>query len=181
MIESTRHVVEACAVPPDSLLGDYARNGRGYTDCYYIDIGAAVTRADFVCAFYSTWLFKIERALLWLFLRTSSNECEVRRLADDLTDTFAAWRVEARTASELLMCDYCGRTRSWFMVSALNGGGAPPTRLYFGSAVVPAANRKIRGTQLGLVFHVFLGVHKRYSRALLRAARSHLVTLQGQA
>jgi hypothetical protein len=74
-------------------------------------------------------------------------------------DTFAAWSVEAHTGNQLLMCDFQGRTRSWFMVSG--------TRLLFGSAVVPVTVTESR-------FRWLLGLHRLYSRALLRAARSRL-------
>ena len=51
--------------------------------------------------------------------------------------------------------------------------GAEATRLYFGSAVVPARAKDGRAS-LGAGFHSLLGFHRLYSHALLRAARSRL-------
>lgn len=48
------------------------------------------------------------------------------------------------------------------------------TRLHFGSAVVPGRDRKTGALGLGLGFEALLGFHKRYSVALLRAARRRL-------
>ena len=70
------------------------------------------------------------------------------------------------------MCDFLGRTRSWLMVEAVDGGKA--TRLYFGSVVVPKPNGAARKSSLGASYTLMLGFHKLYSRALLRAARSRL-------
>jgi hypothetical protein len=154
------------------------RSGHAYSDSYCADIDASVACADFVYAFYSSGLFKIERTLLRLFLSKASSDSAARRLADGGIDTFAAWRVEARTARQLLMCDYSGRTRSWFMVDALSVDGRSSTRLYFGSAVVPVVNRNTKRAQLGCAFHLLLGFHKLYSRALLRTARSRLISMR---
>jgi hypothetical protein len=51
---------------------------------------------------------------------------------------------------------------------AQHGGG---TRLFFGSAVVPAHPGK---AALGFTFTVLLGFHKLYSQTLLHAARKRL-------
>jgi hypothetical protein len=50
------------------------------------------------------------------------------------------------------------------------------TRLYFGSAFVPERNAKTGQTSYGLGFHAMLGIHRLYSRALLRSAVSRLVS-----
>lgn len=93
-------------------------------------------------------------------------------LARGERDTFAAWRVEGRAPGELLLCDFTGRTRSWLMVVAPTGG-ASPTRLCFGSAVVPRRDGAGRA-RMGSLFTALLGFHKLYSRALLYAARRRL-------
>lgn len=75
------------------------------------------------------------------------------------------------------MCDFQGRTRSWLMVAPAEGGSAGSTRLYFGSAVVPARAPRA-GTEtpdLGWTFRLLLGFHKLYSRALLFSAKSRLM------
>jgi hypothetical protein len=99
-------------------------------------------------------------------VRRPSTDEDARRLARDQAETFAAWSVEARAPDQLLLTDFQGNTRSWLMCEPQGTG----TRLYFGSAVVPTA----RGAKLGLVYRALLGLHKLYSRALLRAAASRL-------
>ena len=47
---------------------------------------------------------------------------------------------------------------------------ANTTRLYFGSAVVPVANKSTGKGKMGFAFKALLGFHKLYSRALLHAA-----------
>lgn len=129
-----------------------------------------MSQRDFVIAFYTTWLFKVERVILkWLASKPSTDD-DARRLADSGQDAFAAWTVEARSENQLLMCDFSSRTRSWFMTET-NGDG---TRHYFGSAVVPNAKNAANEPKLGKGFSLLLGFHKLYSRALLSAARSRL-------
>jgi hypothetical protein len=74
----------------------------------------------------------------------------------------------------LLLCDFLGNTRSWLMIEPHHEGGM--TRLYFGSAVVPNTSRRTGQRRLGLRFRALLGFHRRYSRALLTAARSRLTS-----
>ena len=159
--------VQPCEVPPGALLRKY-QHGPGYVDCYVTEVAGAVTQSAYVEAFYTTPLFKLERAILkWLAGRPSSDD-EAKALAGDTRRSFAAWRVEDRTTDELLLADFTGRTRSWLMTSCRDNA----TRLYFGSAVVPKPNA--RKGDLGFVYHSLLGFHKVYSRALLRAARSRV-------
>ncbi|MBC8026654.1 MAG: hypothetical protein H7Y89_11710, partial [Steroidobacteraceae bacterium] len=83
---------------------------------------------------------------------------------------FAAWTVERRAEDQLLLCDFQGKTRSWLMVE-LKGG---TSRLYFGSAVVKPRGSNGEKRMTG-GFQVLLGFHKRYSHALLSAARRALI------
>lgn len=130
--------------------------------------------ADFVFAFYSTPLFKLERVILrWLAGKPSTDQ-DARDLADGKKDAFAAWTVEDRSASQLLLSDFRGRTRSWLMVASAAPEGAPVMRLFFGSAVVPVQNRRTGRSKQGAIFRLALPLHKLYSRALLRSARSRL-------
>jgi hypothetical protein len=108
-------------------------------------------------AFYTTWLFKLERVILKVAVSRPSTDEQVKALMAGELDTFAAWYVEDRADDQLLMCDFRDQTRSWFMVT--------PGRLYFGSAVVPIDQPS---------FKLFIGLHRLYSRALLAAARSRL-------
>jgi len=161
-------------LPEDALLRKYA-NGGAYTDCYITEIPAPVSHAAYVEAFYTTAVFKLERLILAWFVSRSSSDAQARRLAAGELDSFAAWSVEARSVNQLLMCDFQGRTRSWLMVAPVEGGGPAATRLYFGSAVVPTANKATGQVGLGTPFRALLGFHKVYSRVLLSAASSRLL------
>jgi hypothetical protein len=131
-----------------------------------------VSQARYIEAFYSTRLFKIERLLLAWLVAKPSTDLQAAALAAGRLDTFAAWQVEGRTDDQLLMCDFQGRTRSWLMSEAVSGAVTPATRLYFGSAVVPATRARSGGGRMGFGFRVLLGFHKLYSQILLRAAAS---------
>ena len=156
--------IEPCDIPPSAFLRRYL-DGRGYADCYRTDAGRPVTQAEFVRAFYTTRLFKLERLILRVFASRPSSDADAARLASGEAEQFAAWRVEARADDQLLLCDFTGRTRSWLMATPLPGGA---TRLYFGSAVV-AAEGAVPG-RMGFPFDVLLRFHRLYSRLLLHAA-----------
>lgn len=158
-------------VPAGSLLHRYTAAGA-FADCYTTDIPRAVTHAEFVEAFYTTALFKLERLLLGRLSARPSDDRQARALARGERETFAAWSVEARAPDELLLSDFTGRTRSWLMVSAPAGTGQP-TRLCFGSAVVPRRDGAGRA-RMGALFTALLGFHKLYSQALLFSARRRL-------
>ena len=164
--------VQVYALPQQALLAKYAQ-GDNYTDCYAAEVARPVSHAEYVEAFYTTALFKVERRLLGWFASRPSTDAQAKELASGILGVFAAWRVEDRSANQLLMCDFTGRTRSWFMVAPA-GSGSTVTRLYFGSAVVPVVNKQSGQATLGFTFKALLGFHKLYSRALLSAARSRL-------
>jgi hypothetical protein len=159
--------IAPCPLPAGALLGRY-RDIGAYTDCYGVTVPGDVAHARFVEAFYTTWLFKLERAVLVLVGKPST-DAQARALAHGEAEAFAAWRVEARAPAQLLLCDYRRRTRSWLMREAVENG----TRLYFGSAVVPVVDKDGRRS-LGFAFRALLGFHRIYSRALLRAAIARL-------
>lgn len=157
--------IEPCEIPPDAFLRRY-RDGQGYADCYRADFGGRVSQGDFVRAFYTSPLFKVERWLLAVFASRASTDADAVQLAAGTTHTFAAWTVEARSDEQLLLCDFTGRTRSWLMASPLADGAG--TRLHFSSAVV---SRTGTGQgRMGFPFNALLGFHRLYSRLLLRAA-----------
>jgi len=158
-------------IPAHALLARYVGNG-GYADCYATDLPGQFSHAEFVAAFYTTWLFKLERAILKFLVRRPSTDGEAQQLARGQRESFAAWTVEARAPNQLLLCDFLGNTRSWLMIESAPGGGA--TRLYFGSAIVPRVDPHTGRKKLGTSFRALLGFHKGYSRALLSAARSRL-------
>lgn len=163
--------IQTCSLPHDALLASY-RDAGAYSDGYCTDIPGEVTLAAYVEAFYTTYVFRLERVILrWAVSRPSTDD-QARQVAAGEIDAFAAWRVEARAENQLLMCDMHGRTRSWFMTMPGVEGG---TRLYFGSAVVPATHSRTGKRSMGWIFSALLGFHKLYSRVLLRAARSRLI------
>jgi hypothetical protein len=165
----TRDAVRPCELPAEALLQRYRAAGA-YADCYCVDVPHAVSHADYVQAFYTTAVFKLERLILRGFAARPSTDAQARSLARGETDAFAAWSVEGRAPDQLLLCDFMRRTRSWLMVAPLPAG----TRLYFGSAVVPLRDRRSGAPRLGFGFTALLGFHRVYSRVLLAAARARL-------
>lgn len=161
--------VRPCQMPHDALLGKYLREGA-YADCWVAEVSRPVSHAEYVEAFYTSAVFKLERWLLARLLARPSTDMQARELASSEIDAFAAWRVEARSANQLLLCDIQGRTRSWLMVAGTEGGSAAGTRLYFGSAVVALIDAKTGQATMGFAFRALLGFHKLYSRVLLGAA-----------
>ena len=149
-------MVKEGPLPTTALLQKYAR-ADAYTDCFYTDILDNVSLHDFVEAFYTTWLFKLERFILRVAVSKPSSDAEARQVSEGEIDTFAAWYVEDRSDNQLLMSDFRHQTRSWFM--------ATPGRLYFGSAVIPTDRKS---------YSLLLGFHRLYSRLLLAAAKSRL-------
>lgn len=155
--------------PPDSLLAGLAQARGAFADAYALQFPRAVTLAEFVEAFYTTRLFKLERMLLALFGRPSS-DADIHALAAGEDRRMAVWTVEARRPGELLMHEDSGATRSWFKAEPGSGG----TTLWFGSAVVPRRRSPGGEPRFGPGFHALLGFHRWYSRALLRAAARRL-------
>jgi len=168
------NVIRPGELPREALLGKYKQNGA-YTDCYFIDIPRAVSQAEYVEAFYTTKLFKVERFILALLAQRPSTDAQAKLLALDEAKSFAAWSVEGRTPDQLLLCDFLGSTRSWLMSAVSNDGDSSTTRLYFGSAVVPKVDRVTGRASFGVAFHMLSGFHRIYSRALLRSACSRLM------
>ncbi|WP_323036197.1 hypothetical protein [Pararhodobacter sp.] len=158
--------VQTRPLPEAALLAPYAMIEGGFTDCYAVDVPVVVSLADYVAAFYTTPLFRMERGLLAIALREPSQDAQAVELAAGARDSYSAWRVEARTEAQLLMCPLGERTRSWLMVEPQGHS----TRLFFGSAVVPQGG----GAGRGPLFRLLLGVHGVYSKALLASAARRL-------
>jgi len=161
--------IEKCPVPVNTLLQNYSTSGA-YADCYFARIPGRVSLPEFIFAFYTTPLFKLERLILRWMVAKPSTDTQAKALADGHMNSFAAWRVENRSANELLLCDDSGRTRSWLMTVPDGTLGIPQTRLLFGSAVVPTQNAKTGAMSLGWVFQALLGFHRIYSILLLHSA-----------
>ena len=155
-------MVQITALPEDALLQVYAQQPDCYTDCFSATVPRDVDLPEFTTAFYSGWLFGLERMILKLVANRPSTTADIAALASGETDKFAAWSVEGREPGQILLCDMHGRTRSWLCVAPEGAN----TRVYFGSAVTPPPGE----SDLGFVFKSLLRFHKLYSRALLSAA-----------
>ena len=154
--------------PTGSLIAPFTSLEGYYVDALCVHVPTRQYQRDFVSAFYTTRLFRLERFVLSTLARTPTSDADAMALAAGMTDRFAVWTVEARREDEILLADASGRTKSW-LHAAPEGQG---TRLWFGSVVVPVM-RKGKPT-LGPVFHTLEGVHKVYARLLLKAAASNL-------
>lgn len=163
--------IEPTVLPEDALLQVYAERDDCYADCYSTEISESVSLVRYVSAFYTTPVFRMERLVLRMFASAPSSDIEAQQMASGERRSFAAWRVEKRSDNQLLMCDFSGRTRSWFKVEHPDGRSG--AKLFFGSTVVPAADSE-PGAGLGLVFNALLGFHKVYSRVLLASAKVRL-------
>ena len=155
--------IEKGPVSVNTLLESYLTRGA-YVDAYTTELPGQVTLPEYLFAFYTTPLFKLERMILKLVISRPSTDAQARAIAEGKIDQFAAWTVEARREDEILMCDLVERTRSWFMVVPAKDAR---TRLYFGSAVVPAAGK----ARLEFGFRALLRFHQFYSVLLLWSAR----------
>lgn len=157
-------------VPENSLLGAYLSTGA-FTDCYTVTVPGTISLSEFVEAFYTTRLFKVERWLLAKILGFTSSDHQARQLARSETSCFSAWNVEHRLHSEILL--KAGQTRSW--LSVVSAATSPPsTILYFGSAVVPERP----GGKFGVAFHALGGFHRLYSRLLLASASKQIAKVK---
>lgn len=165
--------IEKCPVPAHTLLTKYSRD-EGYVDCYVTEASGHISFRDYVVAFYTTRLFRLERLILSWMVSKPSTDKQVRQLADGEVKRFAAWQVEGRSENEMLLSDFVGRTCSWLMTVPVNALNGDRTQLYFGSAVVPKQNRKTGEWSLGFGYQALLGFHKIYSVLLLYSAKQHI-------
>jgi len=160
-------MITSSPAPDGALHAKYERAGA-YTDCFTTEVSGRISHAQFVEAFYTSRVFKLERLILTWIVDKPSTDAEAKELATGLRDRFAAWTMEDRSTDQLLMCDYLGQTRSWLMVVPCERNGLPATRLHFGS-VVGAVRR--------FPYNVLLGFHRLYSRVLLSSATARLAKL----
>jgi hypothetical protein len=169
--------VVSCPLPPSALL--LASQAAGaFVDCYMTEVAGTVGHAAFVEAFYTTWLFKLERLLLGWLARRPTSDRQAMELATGGRDNFAVWHVEHRRTDQLLLAEETGRTKSWLMTEPQGmpeaADTAPRTRLYFGSALLPRTDRQTGQRRFGILFHLLLGFHRAYSKALLRAGAARV-------
>ncbi len=169
--------VQSCPIPDGALLAIYEK-ADAFTDCYGVEIAGSVSLEQFVTAFYTSCVFRLERMILRWAVSKPSTDAQAAQLASGAHDAFAAWYVEKRLDNQLLLSDFQGRTRSWLMVAPTVTDSGPGTRLYFGSAVVPAREPVTGRSTIGPGFRALLGFHRIYSEILLYAARSRLIAQQ---
>ncbi len=165
---------QPCRLPEDALLGSYAGQDGGFTDCYSVCVERDVTLGEFVEAFYTTPLFRVERVILHRVAGFQATDTDAAELGRGNLEHYSAWKVEARTEDQLLMCPADGKTRSWLMARSRRPEGTG-TRLLFGSAIVPNAVAAQRSGFRRVMFRVLLCFHDLYSRALLGAARRRIL------
>jgi hypothetical protein len=146
-------------LPAHALLAKFARAGA-YADCYVTTVPLEISHAEYVEAFYTSWLFKLERFVLTWCVRKPSSDAEARQLARGERDSFAAWSLDARAGNQIVMLDFMSASCSWLMIEPRPA----QTVLYFGSGVM----RRTLG------FRVLMPFHRLYARALLAAARARL-------
>src|SRR5215207_205752 len=162
--------IERCTVPAKTLLDKYLVNGA-YTDCYSTEVSSPLSFPEYIFSFYTTPLFKVERLILIFTVSKPSTDVQARQLADGRINKFAAWHVEDRSENEILMCDFLGRTRSWFKVIPVS---QTCTQVFFGSAISSRRNPATGKLSLGFGFRTLLGFHQLYSMLLLHSARSRI-------
>lgn len=170
--------IRSCALPAEAFLRRHDHGG-GYTDCFVVEASGLISLSQYVEIFYTTGLFKAERAVLSLTGRPSS-DIQANRVAEGVGSTFAAWSVEDRAEDQLLMCDVTGRTRSWFMVTPVPDEVSDRTLLYFGSAITAVRKGTAGRMTIGPVFKALTDFHILYSRALLAAAKKRIERLNDQ-
>lgn len=164
--------VRSCALPAGAFLRRYD-DSVGYADCFVAESSGLISLGQYVEAFYTTGLFKAERAVLSLSGRPST-DIQANKVAAGSGSTFAAWSVEDRAEDQLLLCDVTARTRSWFMVTPVPDEVSDRTLLYFGSAITAVRKDKTGLMTIGPVFKALTSFHILYSRALLAAAKKRI-------
>lgn len=165
--------INAESLPEFALLARYkdGQGEKGYTDCFTLVLEQRVFLADFIEAFYTTPLFKIERLILSL-IGKPSNDKKARELASGLRGDFAAWTVEDRNDNQILLCDFMKKTRSWLMVEFSEA--EEQSKLYFGSAVI-FKKSETDEAKPPVGFSLLSRFHVWYSKALLNAAYRRLI------
>lgn len=156
----------------DSLLAASAQQPGAYTDCFearvpnHSEPGPLKPPerlfARFVYVFFDTRLFRTERALLRIAGKAPKSRTDPLALALGHTTRFAAWQVEARRPTELLLTVPNTPIRTWL---ALSDEG-DDVLLRFGSAILPREGEARPHWAIRATY----GPHRAYSKALLKAA-----------
>lgn len=134
-------------LPEDSYLHEFAAR-RAHTDGFYCDLSGTIPLSDFIGAFYTSWLFQLERQILAAIIARPSSDQEALALARGEREKFAAWSVEMRCHNQIIMLDYKSKTRSWLMCEPRGSS----TRLYFGTIIEPSKIIDENRVDLGFSF-----------------------------
>ncbi len=164
-------------VPADSLLRTFRKGPDpaawdAHADCFVTVVAGKVSLPEFVWAFYTSPVFRLERLILGP-LGWPSTDADARAVADGSADRFAAWRVLARAPTQMLLGDMLGNTRSWFAVTPA-GGDVELTGLRFGSGIATRTDPRTGERRRSLGFRLLGGFHVVYSRVLLASAARSL-------
>jgi hypothetical protein len=166
-------------VPDWSLLKTY-RGGKHpdtwgtYHDCFALPIDRVVTLPEFVYAFYTTAVFKLERLIIAYAVKLPSTDEQALQFARGSRARFSAWTLAEVSGNQLLASDFQDRTRSWFAVTPLQVGEHAGTVLRFGSGIASKYQDGQDTGQLTRGFKMLGRFHVLYSRVLLLAARQRL-------
>ncbi len=166
-------IIEA-EIPSDVLPAKYVDEGA-FVDCYYIEIPKDVSLAQYIEAFYTSSLFKVERGILSLVASKSAVDSDAVELSLGESERYSIWTVENRASNQILLCDFTKNTRSWLMVESLKTSDIVTTRLFFGSVVIPKKISANGDSSFGVLFHSLSWFHQIYSKALLNAAYKKLL------
>jgi hypothetical protein len=163
----------------DALLvthrGRHPERWRVYHDCFRICVRGRVPLQQFVVAFYTSWLFRFERAVPRILLAIPSSDADVYALAQGTHDTFAAWYVGGAHTDRATHVRSLRAHALMFLVGPDGDGG---TELCFGSAVV--GQRRANGSfVMSPLSRALLGFHELYSQLLLQAAARSLAAPGG--
>ena len=77
--------IRRCELPQGALLSKY-QLGSAYADCYVTEVAGRVSHAEYVEAFYTTTLVKVERSLLSWLVSKPSTDLQARQLAVHLAE-----------------------------------------------------------------------------------------------
>lgn len=164
--------VDAVTLPTESLLSRYADHAGAYTDAFKSNVSGQVELQRFLAVFLDTWVFRLERRLLALAGTKGTGSESVKAFAAGDASKFAAWTVEERRDTQVLM--KVGSIRTWLGVTP----SSDQTQLYFGSALLPRRTDSQGNPAPGRVETWLIPFHKLYSRILLSAATRRLNRLQ---
>ena len=164
-----------------------------YIDCFCFMMPCVISFEEFVTAFYTSRLFKIERVILSIVVRKPSDDRQAIAIAQGRQKYFSAWSERARSPNELLMCDFQNQTCSFFKVvevpcsksreSSENhykdfSTNAPSSVLYFGTVLVPHKHSNGKLKEKPLFIRWLMPFHRLYSKALMRSAIKRLRLLR---